>query len=156
MTIRDVKSRRLVTAIEILSPSNKAGSGRRQYLRKRRRLMARRVHLLEIDLIRAGRPVQRLPRRPVGTYFAYLSRYHHRGAVEVWGMPLTAMLPTVKVPLRRNEPDVPLNLQRVLTAAYDGGCYDLLIDYCREPPGPLAEEDAAWLDARLREAGRRS
>src|SRR5437667_9779410 len=32
--IRDVESRELVTAIEFLSPTNKKGKGRRQYLRK--------------------------------------------------------------------------------------------------------------------------
>ena len=35
--IRDVHKRRLVTAIELLSPSNKHGPGRKQYLRRRQR-----------------------------------------------------------------------------------------------------------------------
>src|SRR5262249_3761683 len=37
--IRDVEHRHLVTAIEILSPTNKRGDGRREYLRRRDRLL---------------------------------------------------------------------------------------------------------------------
>ena len=36
--IRDVAHRELMTAIEILSPTNKCGEGYREYLDKRRRL----------------------------------------------------------------------------------------------------------------------
>src|SRR5262249_4165730 len=37
--IRDRLERRLVTAIELLSPTNKRGVGRREYLKKRRRIL---------------------------------------------------------------------------------------------------------------------
>ena len=72
--IRDVRRRRLVTAIEILSPTNKRGRGRRQYLKKRRELLLSKVHILEIDLVRRG---QRVPMRtplPEKPYFVFLSR----------------------------------------------------------------------------------
>src|SRR5215213_9633069 len=59
--IRDTAEQRLVTAIEVLSPTNKRGDGRSEYLRKRRRLLRSQAHLLEIDLVRVGRryPVAR-------------------------------------------------------------------------------------------------
>lgn len=54
--IRDRESRRLVTVIELLSPSNKRpGGDREQYLAKRSDLLASPTHLVEIDLIRGGR-----------------------------------------------------------------------------------------------------
>lgn len=56
--IRDVARRQLVTAIEILSPTNKRGEGRLEYLAKRRRLLLSTAHLMEIDLLRQG---QRVP-----------------------------------------------------------------------------------------------
>jgi hypothetical protein len=37
--VRDTAERRLVTAIEILSPTNKRGEGREEYLTKRQRLL---------------------------------------------------------------------------------------------------------------------
>ena len=50
----------LVTAIELLSPTNKRGVGRREYLRRRERFLRSDVHLLEIDLLRKGRRVPML------------------------------------------------------------------------------------------------
>ena len=55
--IRDTSQRRLVTAIEILSPTNKRGAGHQEYLAKRQRLLLSTVHLLEIDLLRMGERV---------------------------------------------------------------------------------------------------
>lgn len=65
--IRDAKRRTLVTAIELLSPFNKRGQGRLEYLQKRDALLASPVHLIEIDLLREGRrpPMRRkLSRSP--------------------------------------------------------------------------------------------
>src|SRR5205823_1924449 len=60
--IRDVKNRKLVTVIEFLSPWNKRGPGREEYLEKRTRLLRSAAHLMEIDLVRRGlRPPMRRP-----------------------------------------------------------------------------------------------
>lgn len=46
---------RVITAIEVLSPTNKTrGSGRVKYICKQRRMLLSETHLLEIDLLRAG------------------------------------------------------------------------------------------------------
>src|SRR5438105_1679037 len=45
--IRDVAHQRLVTAIEVLSGTNKRSDGRREYLRKRRRILFSDAHLME-------------------------------------------------------------------------------------------------------------
>ncbi len=152
--IRDVARRRLVTAIELLSPTNKRGDGRREYERKRRQLLRSTAHLMEIDLLRVGRrfPVaQELPPVP---YFVFLSRAERRGQVEVWPIPLDQPLPTVMVPLLPEDPDVPLDLQAALSHIYDLYGYDDLLDYSRPPPGPLTSDDAAWVAERLRQTGR--
>src|SRR5436309_13087299 len=60
--IRDRLERRLVTSIEVLSPTNKRGDGRDEYLAKRYRILQSTAHLIEIDLLRAG---QRLPMKRV-------------------------------------------------------------------------------------------
>src|SRR5262249_29865603 len=50
------EQRRLVTTIEVLSPANKTpgAHGRKLYLRKQREILESQVHLVEIDLLRAG------------------------------------------------------------------------------------------------------
>jgi hypothetical protein len=52
---------RIVTAIEVLSPSNKsAGPGRDSYLTKRQEYWDAGTNLVEIDLLRAGKPTARI------------------------------------------------------------------------------------------------
>ncbi len=52
--IRDVAERRLVTCIEVLSPTNKRGPGREEYAGKRLQILSGGAHLVEIDLLRVG------------------------------------------------------------------------------------------------------
>ncbi len=70
--IRDVSERRLVTDIEILSPTNKRSEGRSEYIVRRQRLLLSAAHLIEIDLLRVGQrvPMQKpFPQTPI----SYLS-----------------------------------------------------------------------------------
>lgn len=51
------------------------------------------------------------------------------GKIEVWPIGLQDALPTVPVPLRSPDPDVPLELGAALATIYDEAAYDLSIDY---------------------------
>jgi len=149
--IRDTRERQLVTAIEILSPTNKRGEGRREYLTKRQRILLSAAHLMEIDLLRMGRRVpmqQKLPDRP---YFIFLSRTQDRPLTDVWPVALREPLPAVPVPLLAGDIDVVLDLQAAFTAAYDLPGYDLIVDYSQPPDVPLTPQDAAWAAEHLRE-----
>jgi hypothetical protein len=153
--IRDVAENRLVTAIEVLSPTNKRGEGREEYLAKRRRLLLSDAHLIEIDLLRPG---QRVPMRqdlPPAPYFVFVSRADARPVTDVWPVALDQPLPTVPVPLLPGDADVPLDLQRALTSVYDLVGYDLLLDYGRPPDAALRPEELAWADDLLKTAGKR-
>ena len=82
--IRHRPDRDLVTAIEILSPTNKLGEGYWQYQTKRRSLIRQNVHLVELDLLVRG---QRLPMGqdlPAGDFFAFVSRADRRSKCEVY------------------------------------------------------------------------
>jgi len=141
--IRDVEHRRLVCAIELLSPTNNRG-GRRQYLAKRARVPASSAHLIEIDLLRRGRRVPMLEPLPAQPYFVFVSRSDQRPYVQVWPVPLAGRLPVVPVPLQAPDPDVMLDLQLALTQVYDGVGYDLILNYGKPPAVPLRPEEAAW------------
>jgi Protein of unknown function (DUF4058) len=148
--IRDAAEMRLVTAIEVLSPTNKRGEGRAEYLMKRQRMLLGAAHLMEIDLLRSG---HRLPMRdplPGHPYFVFLSRAEKRPQTDVWPIGLGAPLPTVPVPLLPGDADVPLNLQEALGSVYDTFRYDRTINYALPPDVPLAPQEAAWADERLR------
>ncbi len=153
--IRDVAGRRLVTAIELLSPTNKRGEGEAEYAEKRQELLRSPSHLLEIDLLRSG---NRFPLRgplPSVPYFVFLSRAGRRPKIEVWPIALDQPLPTVPVPLLDGDPDAVLDLQRALQTVYDIVGYDLAIDYRQPPAVPLAPDQQAWADELLRAAGKK-
>ena len=148
--IIDVRSgNRVVTAIELLSDSNKqAGDGHDQYRKKQREYVQGGVSLVEIDLLRSGRrvlavPAFRIPPSHRTTYQVCVTRGWRPRSYEVYRAALREPLPTIRVPLRETDPDVPLNLQALIDRCYHNGRYDD-IDYRTEPNPPLVPEDAAW------------
>lgn len=154
--IRTLGDEALVTAIELLSPVNKRPGvdSADAYERKRRELLRSDTHLLEIDLLRAGRRPSLETALPPNPYFVFLSRADQRPRVDIWPLSLRDPIPLLPVPLRQPDPDIPLDLGRALHEAYRDARYDLRIDYRREPPPPaLAADDATWLDAHLRACG---
>lgn len=149
--IRDVAQNILVTSIEILSPVNKREPHLSQYRRKRERLRAAHVHLLEIDLLRRGTRVRMHPRIPEVPYLVLLTRAQ-ASAVEVWLIKLQDKLPTLPVPLRSPDPEAILDLSAALRTIYDAAFYHLSIDYTQDaPPPPFSKEEMAWLSQCVRE-----
>lgn len=134
--IRDTAQRQLVTAIEILSPTNKRGEGAIDYVAKRRRILLISAHLIEIDLLRSGRRVPMQQPLPEAPYFILLSRAEQRPMSEVWPIRLDQPLPIIPVPLLADDADLALDLQAAFTATYDLLNYDLMIDYRQAPEIP--------------------
>jgi hypothetical protein len=156
--ILDAESREVVTVIEVLSPTNKirGSEGRREYLKKRRRVIASPAHLVEIDLLREGAPVfvgQDLPAHDYGVYLSRALDDDRSGLF--WPILLSQRLPPVLIPLRAGDPDVRLDLQAVLNRQYDEAGYDADIDYGRGPDVPLSAELAKWSDDLLQAKGLR-
>ncbi len=144
LEIRDVAQRALVTAIEILSPTNKYGEGYQEYLNKRQRILHTPTHLIELDFLRRGKRVPMQQPLPATPYFVFLSRSERRPRVEVWPIQLNMHLPTIPVPLLSPDHDVTLDLQLAFETIYDALNYDLSIDYTRAPEVPLTGEAAIW------------
>jgi hypothetical protein len=150
----------LVTAIEVLSPTNKTDArGRRAYLRKRRAYHEAGAGVVEIDLLRAGEPLLDVPwdavdEQVITPYGACVHRAPLAEAdleVEYYPLPLRGRLPAIPVPLRPGDPDLVLDLQQLIDLAYEKGRYALRIDYSVPPDPPLSADDAAW--ARQQVAG---
>jgi hypothetical protein len=142
LEIRDRDGEEVVTVIELLSPSNKApGKDRDHYLAKRDEVLWSGAHLVEIDLLRAGRrpPIEGLA--PCD-YYVMVSRAEMRPDVELWPIRLRDALPPVPVPLRAPHADAPLDLQAALHRAYDSAGYRFIYRYDPEPP--LSPEDGTW------------
>ncbi len=155
--IRDITQRRLVTCIEVLSPTNKRGSGREEYEAKRLQICSGSTHLVEIDLLRVGTRYPTTETLPAAPYFVFVSRAESEGRsqVEVWPIEMDEHLPSIAIPLLPGDSDVILDLQTALNTEYDIMGYDELIDYSLPPPGPLTKQQATRIDNRLRQASRR-
>ncbi len=145
----------VVTAIEVISPSNKRDfDGRAAYQLKQREYLSSTTNLVEIDLLRGGEHVVAVapdgikPSRRAPYYFC-VRRTWRRRLSEVVPLPLRERLPAVRIPLRRTDRDVVLNLQELVDQCYRRGRY-ASIDYHKEPDPPLSGDDAAWADALLR------
>jgi len=158
----DIKSgRRVVTVIEILSPSNKkAGPGRDLYEKKQEEMREGGVSLVEIDLLRGGErvlavPFDRIPEGKRTPYAVCCRRGWKSFEFEYFPIPLRERLPILPIPLRQEDSDVVLDLQALIDECYATGRYGDDIDYREEPEPPLSPEDAGWTDRLLREAGRR-
>lgn len=155
--IRDVENRQLVTAIEILSPTNKRkGRGFNDYQRRREQLLLGAVHLMEIDWLHQGRRILLQGPLPAVPYFVFLTRSWDFPITETWPIALEQPLPVVPVPLREGEQSIAIDLGQALTRVYDDCCFRQIIDYAKPPEVRLAAEETVWVDAHLRAAGLRS
>jgi len=148
LEVVDADNQKVVTVIELLSPSNKyAGNDRESYLAKRRELLATEVNLVELDFLRGG-PRMPLKNLPTCDYYAMLSRPTARPEADIWPLTLRDSLPTLPMPLREGETEPSVDLQAVLNRTYDGGRYGKRI-YRFAPEPQLAPTDAEWAAAIL-------
>jgi hypothetical protein len=152
---------KVVTVIEYLSPSNKLpGPNRVQYLRKQREICDSDANLVEINLNRFGIhtlafPLEHIKRQDCTPYMASVRRATRRGIAEVYPMPLVARLPAIRIPLRPDDADVPLDVQAVVEQCYRNGAYEGTLNYAADTEPPLAGAGAKWADRLLRDHGLR-
>lgn len=148
--IRTNHGKRLVTAIEILSPSNKrSGDGRAAYLLKHLEYRAASLNVVEIDLLRAGThttsfPENRLPPRDSFDYHVCI--YIPAEVPQSFFAPirLREPLPRVIVPLDFDVEPIMVDLQAIFDRCYPGGRYQNLVRYDEPPDPPLSAEQAKW------------
>ena len=154
---------RLVTVIEILSPSNKdtRSEGRSLYLRKQREILHSAVNLVEIDLLRGGdytlaAPLELLHAEvPNGWhYLISIHAFYDPAQVYVYPRTVRERLPVIPIPLLPDDKPAKLDVQAVVAQCYVDGAYEARVDYRRDPPPPaFSGDDARWIDALLREKG---
>jgi hypothetical protein len=149
---------RLVAAIEVLSPSNKApgDQGFDTYRAKQRDVLASQVHLIEIDLLRGGTHITAVPvdlaREKAGPFDYHVSvhRFDVPKAYFVYPIRMQERQPIIRIPLLPGDPSVRLDLQAAFSRAYDAGPYRKRILYGEdliEPPLQAGQD--SWAKAVL-------
>jgi len=109
------------------------------------------VNWVEVDLLRSGIPHSVKRRFRKHQYLVYSSPTNLRPTGKPWPIWLHDPLPVVGIPLRKPDPDAPLDLQAALTLAYDRGAYDVTADYTKDPVPPLPADLAKWSNKLLKQ-----
>ena len=145
-----------VTVLEVLSHSNKrAGTGRRDYLDKRQRILESATHLVEIDLLRANNPMPAEGYDGDASYRIMVSRSQKRPQAALYPFGMQSGFPTFPVPLLNQDEEPTVVLGEIFNDIYLRGHYERSVNYNEDPDGPLSHDDRVWLDGRLRGCGLR-
>lgn len=153
--VRNRADGKLVTLIEVVSPSNKTTTaGRNAYLERRREAIQQRAGIVEIDLVLQGKPTLTYSRESLQEfdYVVSVSRSTDPNRFEIYTTTLQKKLPKFKVPLAPDDRDAMLDLQPTFARAYELGNFAAQIDYKNPPPAdvPLSDSNAAYLDSILK------
>ncbi|MFO0935572.1 MAG: DUF4058 family protein [Gemmataceae bacterium] len=154
--IRTRNDGRLVTLIDVLSPTNKTTSaGKAAYLATRTdAFQGHRVGTVEIDLVTQGQPPLDFDRTglPVSHYSVTVTRPAAPERFEVYASLIKNRLPKFKVPLAADDRDVVLDLQAAFARSYDIVTASHAIDYCSPLPVDVTvdEDTRVWIDQCVR------
>lgn len=142
---------RLVTSIEVLSPSNKrrGTEGWELYQRKRQAHLLGAANLVEIDLLRGGHKLPMLDPWPKAPYTLLVCRRSRAPYCKVWPAHYRRPLPPIPVPLSSPDPDLTLSLQPMVEAIYARARYARSIDYSKPLDPPLTAAEQNWLAEQL-------
>ena len=131
--VRRDEEERLVTSIEILSPTNKTpgAEGSDIYRKKQRELIVSKTHLVEIDLLRGGRhttavPLERaLEKTGPFDYHVCIHQFDRWEDYFLYPIKLPERLPEIAIPLLPGDGTVTLDLQGAFDARKGGGASGL-------------------------------
>lgn len=154
LEIREIASAKVITVIELLSPTNKRpGIGRDKYENKRQRILGTPTHLVEIDLLRDGVPMPVLDNPETSHYRILISRGNHRPTADLLLFNLQNPIPQFALPLQKGDTEPIVDLQTLLNQIYERAGYDYTIDYKNEPVPALSETEIEWKNNYLQQQG---
>lgn len=150
------ESGRLVTSVEVLSPSNKlSGDDRGDYIVKRSEVLGHRTSLVEIDLLRSGEPLPLTSPVARKDYSVLVARGWERPDALLIPFAVSDPAPDFPLPLSKGDPDLSVALGEAIHLVYELGRYWKRIKYSLPPTPSLRLESAAWAESLLHDKGLR-
>jgi hypothetical protein len=150
--IRQRPSGRLISVVDLVSPSNRTTTtGRKEYLAKREEFRRQGAHVVELDLVLQGQSCLNLSLEnvPEYDYLVSVSRAQHPDRFEVYTAKLQGRLPRFRLPLGSDDRDVVVDLQGIFNRCYDHH-FAGKIDYKQDPPVVLNDDDRKWMQQLLK------
>ena len=142
---------KVVTVVEVLSPTNKIpGDGRVSYQHKREEIFASGVSLVEIDLLRGGRPMPLQTVAPPSHYRILISRGWERPDAILFPFSVQQTIPKFTLPLSPEDDEPESDLGPIINAMHRTARYGQVTRYADPPPGPMFTADyQEWIFGRL-------
>lgn len=156
LEIKEVATQLVITAIEILSPANKRGEGRQKYEQKRQQIFNSRTHLVEIDLLREGKPLPIIGNHISSSYRILVSRSETRPLADLYLFNLADSIPLFLLPLQKEDTEPVIDLKLLLDQVYERSGYDYFRDYSEDPLPPLSPQELDWINSLLHDKGLRT
>ena len=152
LQVREIGTDAVITAIELLSPTNKrTGEGRDAYKEKRRSILSSHSHLVELDFLRSGNPMTMRGVTGRIDYRILVSRANHRPTADLYGFTLRDPIPTFSLPLQEPDESLAVDLQTIFNGVYDRCSYHSRLNYTSPvPPPALSETDRLWIQELLK------
>jgi hypothetical protein len=136
---------RLVSVLELLSPTNKSGIGYRGYLNKRNEVLLNDVSLVEVDLLIEGERIPLERPLPDGHYYTFISRVSRRPWCDVLAWNVSQRMPAIPIPLLPEHGEVWVDLQAIFDEAFASAGFDRELDYQRPLSLPFDQQALDWI-----------
>jgi hypothetical protein len=152
--VRQRIDNKLITLVEVVSPTNKLKKeGRLGYHETRKAARSQGASIVEIDLILQGAPMLDYSRDglPPWDYAITVTRCTQPERYEIYTTTLQKRLPRFKIPLAPDDRDTVLDLQSTFSRCYDIGNFAAHLDYKKNPPVKLKDDDNRFLDELLKQ-----
>src|SRR5437870_2400283 len=152
--VRQRNDGKLITLLDIVSPSNRmTAAGRQAYLDTRKEARAVSANLVEVDLVLQGQPMLDYSREnlPDWDYAVTVTRATQPDRFEIYTATLQKRLPRFRLPLASDDRDTVVDLHTIFTRSFDQGNFAAKICYQRDPSLPLSDEKRRWLDDLLKQ-----
>ena len=154
LEIHEVKTGKLITIVELLSPVNKLHrQGREEYERKRGYVFRSWTSLVEIDLLRAGDSMPVIGTQVKSDYRILVSRGTQRPRAALIAFTLRQPIPAFTLPLLPGDAEPKVTLNRILHDLYRRARFDLRLDYTQPPVPHLSEADRVWAQELIQASG---
>ena len=151
--IRQRTDGKLITLIDVVSPSNRMTEpGRQAYLARRRDARNGGANLVEIDLVLQGDSLIDYSREglPEWDYAVTVTRATQMDRREIYTSTVQKRLPRFRLPLAGDDRDTVVDLQTSIQRAYEHGGFGSKIDYQKSPLAKLSPENLKWVDELLK------
>lgn len=153
LEVREVATGKVITTVEVLSPTNKRpGEGREAYEAKRLAILSSQTSLVEIDLLRDWEPMPFWGDVQDSHYRILVRRGERREHADLYAFNVRDPIPRFPLPLQPGDAEPAVDLKPLLDGVYDRASYDLRVDYTRPPIPSLSDADAEWARQALSQA----